>query len=47
MSTESKIQKIFSAPDIKHGISLFSPSEINAIERLMIEQDGKYYKMSN
>ncbi|RJS75432.1 SAM-dependent methyltransferase [Methanophagales archaeon] len=42
MPNESKIQKIFSAPDVKHGLSLFSREEINAIERLIIERDGKY-----
>ena len=42
MPNESKIQKIFSAPDVKHGLSLFSSDEINAIERLITEQDGKY-----
>lgn len=39
---ESKIQKIFSAPDVKHGLSLFTRDEINAVERLIIERDGKY-----
>ena len=43
MPSNSKIQKIFSAPDVKHGISLFSPKEINAIENLIIERDGKFY----
>lgn len=38
-----KIQKIFSAPDVKHGLSLFSIDEINAIERLITEQDEKYF----
>jgi len=42
MPNGSKIQKIFSAPDVKHGLSLFTREEINAIERLIIEQDGKY-----
>lgn len=37
-----KIQKIFSVPDVKHGLSLFAQNEINAIERLIIEQDGKF-----
>jgi len=43
MSADSKIQKIFSAPDVKHGVSLFNKDEINAIERLIIERDGKFY----
>jgi len=37
------LQKIFSAPDSKHGLSLFNSDEINAIERLIIEQKGKYF----
>ncbi len=43
MSNELKIQKIFSVPDVKHGLSLFNTNEINAIEGLIIEQDGKYF----
>jgi len=37
------LQKIFSALDVKHGLSLFNSDEINAIERLIIEQEGKYF----
>jgi len=43
MSDRLNLQKIFSAPDIKHGISLFNSNEINAIKRLIIEQEGKYF----
>jgi type I restriction enzyme M protein len=39
----SKINKIFSSSDVKHGISLFTADEIKAIENLIIEKDGKYY----
>jgi len=39
----SKIEKIFSAPDVKHGLSLFRKDEIDAIEKLIIEHDGKYF----
>jgi len=42
MPNIQRIQKIFSAPDVKHGLSLFNTSDINAIERLIIEQDDKY-----
>jgi len=42
MPTDSKIQRIFSWPDVKHGLSLFNPVEINTIESLITEQDGKY-----
>jgi len=43
MPNESKIQKIFSAPDVKHGLSLFTRDEIDAIEKLIIDQNGKYF----
>lgn len=43
LPNDSKIQKIFSAQDVKHGLSLFNVDEINAIERLIIEHDGKYF----
>ncbi|MBA7598473.1 hypothetical protein ES703_05490 [subsurface metagenome] len=43
MSDKLNLQKIFSAPDVKHGISLFNSDEINAIKRLIIEQEGKYF----
>jgi len=42
MSDRLDLQKIFSAPDVKHGLSLFNSDEINAIKRLIIEQEGKY-----
>ena len=43
MSSELKIQKIFSASDVKHGISLFTQDEITAVENMITEQDGKYF----
>lgn len=39
---ESKINKIFTGPDVKHGLSLFTENEIKTVEKLIIEQDGKY-----
>jgi len=42
MPDRLNIQKIFSAPDVKHGLSLFNSNEINAIKKLIIEQEGKY-----
>ncbi|MGC9101251.1 MAG: type I restriction enzyme HsdR N-terminal domain-containing protein [Caldisericum sp.] len=39
----SKIMQIFSSPDVKHGLSLFTDKEIRAIEELITEQNGKYY----
>ena len=43
MPDRLNLQKIFSAPDVKHGISLFNSNEINAIKKLIIEQEGKYF----
>ncbi len=43
MPDRLNLQKIFSAPDVKHGLSLFNSDEINAVERLIIEQEGKYF----
>jgi type I restriction enzyme M protein len=43
MPDRLNLQKIFSAPGVKHGISLFNSDEINAIEKLIIEQEGKYF----
>jgi len=42
MPDKLNLQKIFSAPDVKHGLSLFNSDEINAIKGLIIEQEGKY-----
>ncbi len=39
----SKIRQIFSASDVKHGISLFTNEEINAVEAMIIERDGKFH----
>lgn len=43
MVNNQKIQKIFSAPDVKHGLSLFSAKEIRAVEKLITEQDGRLF----
>jgi type I restriction enzyme M protein len=43
MPDKLNLQKIFSAPDVKHGLSLFNSDEIKAIERLIIEQEGKHF----
>ena len=39
----SKIRQIFSASDLKHGLSLFTDIEIGVLEDLIIEQKGKFY----
>jgi len=43
MSDRLNLQKIFSAPDVKHGLSLFNSDEINAIKKLIIKKEGKYF----
>jgi type I restriction enzyme M protein len=43
MSSNQRIDEIFSASDVKHGLSLFSLEEINAIERLVVEKAGKFF----
>lgn len=42
-NSHSKIEQIFSASDVKHGLSLFTNQEIKAIEDMIIQQDGKFY----
>jgi len=42
MAGSKKLQTIFSARDVKHGVSLFTQEEINAVENIITEQDGKY-----
>jgi type I restriction enzyme M protein len=42
MTDDKKSQRIFSASEVKHGIALFSDEELNTIENLIIERDGKY-----
>jgi len=38
-----KINKIFSSPDVKHGLSLFTPKEIESVENMIIEKDGNFH----
>ena len=42
-NNHSKIAQIFSASDVKHGLSLFTTTEIQAIEGLIIERDGEFH----
>lgn len=37
-----KIHNIFSESEVKHGLSLFKPEEIKAVEDIIIEKDGNY-----
>jgi type I restriction enzyme M protein len=42
-NTPSKISQIFSASDVKHGLSLFTNREIRAVENIIEEENGKLY----
>gem|GEM_PF-2485932 len=42
-SSSPKVEQIFSASDVKHGLSLFTSEEISAVERLIEDRDGKFY----
>ena len=41
MSHTKKIQTIFSASEVKHGISLFTAQELDVVEDLITEREGK------
>jgi type I restriction enzyme M protein len=41
-SNVSKIAQIFSSSDVKHGLSLFTSKEINSVEDMILEQDGRF-----
>ncbi|MGC8888285.1 MAG: type I restriction enzyme HsdR N-terminal domain-containing protein, partial [Verrucomicrobiia bacterium] len=43
MQAGSAITQIFSASDVKHGLSLFTDREIKSVENLIIERDGKFH----
>lgn len=43
LSNYPKIQKVFSQRDVKHGLSLFSEEELNHVEKLITEIDGKFF----
>jgi len=40
---DSFLSRIFSAREVKHGLSIFTNEEINAIENLITEQNGRLY----
>lgn len=40
---ELKINRIFSASDVKHGLSLFTEEEIRAVDNLIVERDGRFF----
>jgi len=41
-NNHQKIQRIFSASDVKHGLSLFTNKEIKTVEDMITEQDGNF-----
>ncbi len=43
MANTQKVQEVFSAPEVKHGLSLFNAGELEAVERLLIEKDDKLF----
>ncbi len=43
MSSTLKVHGVFSAPEVKHGLSLFSTDELDAVENLLTERDGKLF----
>jgi type I restriction enzyme M protein len=40
---KSFLSRIFSAREVRHGLSIFTDEEINAIENLITEKDGRLY----
>jgi type I restriction enzyme M protein len=43
MTHTHRIHQIFSATEVKHGLSLFTAGELDAVEKLLIEKDGKLF----
>ena len=43
MASQGKIHGILTKPESQHGLSLFCPAELDAIERLIIDRKGKYF----
>ena len=39
----STIIRIFSAPEVQHGLALFSPDEIKWVDKQITEKDGKFF----
>lgn len=42
-NNRSKINQIFSATDVRHGLSLFTREEIEAVENTIIDRDERFY----
>jgi len=43
MANTQKVQQVFSAPEVKHGLSLFVSDELEAVASLLMEKDGKLF----
>jgi len=43
MADTEKIQRVFSAPEVKHGISLFATEELEAVDSLVVEREGRLF----
>jgi type I restriction enzyme M protein len=42
-ATGGILDRIFKGPEVKHGLSLFTSDELEVIENLLIDKDGKLY----
>ena len=42
-ATGGILDRIFKGPEVKHGLSLFTSDELEVIENLLIDKDGKFY----
>jgi len=41
--TGAILDRIFKDPEVKHGLSLFTAEELEAIEKLLVDKDGRFY----
>jgi type I restriction enzyme M protein len=41
--TAAILDRIFKDPEAKHGLSLFTAEELEAIENLLVDKDGRFY----
>ncbi len=42
-ATGAILDRIFKDPEVKHGLSLFTAEELEAIENLLVDKDGRFY----
>jgi len=43
MISTQRTQGVFTAPEVKHGLALFNTEQLNAVEGLLTEKDGKLF----